>query len=82
MTVQIIRDEVTTSGRVVEMAAGNVSMTVVNGSHEVRVIVQNASHRCWRGLGKGFVSLSVARQHYKSESVRAMLDYLLVDGSL
>lgn len=80
MCIQIIRDEVTETGRVVELATEKLSIVVITGSYEVRVIVQNASHRCWRGLGKGFPTLAAARLNYKSEAVRAMLDYL-VEGA-
>jgi hypothetical protein len=41
----------------------------------VQVIVENASHKAWGGIGgKRFANLDLARKHYKSPGVRAAID--------
>jgi hypothetical protein len=52
------------------------SVTLVSrtGKHTgVQVIVENASHRCWRGMGRHFATIDDAISHYKSAKVRAAL---------
>jgi DNA-binding protein H-NS len=46
-------------------------------SAQVNVIVQNASHRAWRGCGKFFDSLESALDAYKSEKVKAAIRYAI-----
>lgn len=41
----------------------------------VRVIVQNSSHRVWRGMGRQFKDAAEALAHYKSGAVKAMIQH-------
>ena len=83
MTIQITSDETTKnngiSHRYVEMSSGSKSALFVVTTGEVnyvRVIVQNASHRAWKGMGKQFPTIAAAIENYKSADVKAMLESL------
>jgi len=60
-----------------EMVCGKhaASIWVCRGvdSH-VRVVVKNASHRCWKGLGKRFATAAEAVAAYKTAAVRTMIE--------
>ena len=56
----------------------SILVTVAKGSDaHVRVVVQNAAHRVWRGAGKRFATLADAIANYKSDDVKAMLETLV-----
>jgi len=60
----------------VEMQCGNHAALVVvckGATNYVQVIVQNAMHRAWRGMGKRFASLESAMKSYKTEAIRGMI---------
>jgi hypothetical protein len=62
---------------VAEMACGKhaASIWVCRGvDAHVRVVVKNASHRCWRGLGKRFATVADAVAAYKTAGVRSMIE--------
>ena len=75
MTQTIGNSEYRYIGLATEKAAINVTIASGFDSH-VRVIVQNASHRAWRGVGKRFNTLAEAIANYKSGAVKAMLESL------
>lgn len=58
---------------IAEMQSGKHRATVCvhNG---VRVIVHNASNRCWRGMGRHFADSAAALSHYRTPEVRAMIE--------
>lgn len=55
------------------MQCGNHSAQVVIAPTYVQVIVQNASNRAWRGMGKRFATVDAAVANYKTAEVRAMI---------
>lgn len=60
-----------------EMVCGKhaASIWVCRGvDAHVRVIVKNASHRCWKGLGKRFATVAEAVAAYKTDAVRRMIE--------
>ena len=60
-----------------EMVCGKhaASIWVCRGvDAHVRVIVKNASHRCWKGLGKRFATAAEAVAAYKTAAVRTMIE--------
>lgn len=78
MNVQIIDSKSTTYtnlGRYffIEMVAGNHRATVSVAPKYLQVIVQNASNRAWRGMGRQFRDLNDACAYYKTPEIRAML---------
>ena len=51
-------------------------VVVVRGEmNYVRVIVQNASNRAWRGSGKQFASAAEAVANYKKASIKSMIEH-------
>jgi len=40
----------------------------------VRVLCHNASHKAWRGSGRGFDSISDALAAYKKPEMKAMIE--------
>jgi hypothetical protein len=40
----------------------------------VRVIVQNASHLCWKRLGKRFPTVEAALAAYQTNAIRSMIE--------
>ena len=83
MMIQVTSETAQTIGnseyRYIELATEktSISVTIASGfdSH-VRVIVQNAAHRVWRGAGRRFDTLAEAIASYKSGDVKAMLGTL------
>ena len=69
----ITSDETTEYGRYISAACGKTSADVFIYSHEVRVIVKNASHKVWRGAGKGFKDIATAVESYKSGDMKSIL---------
>jgi len=57
----------------VELESGKHSACICISRQGVQVIVQNAAHKCWRGMGKHFSSLEQALSAYKTETIRAMI---------
>jgi hypothetical protein len=56
-----------------DLSCGKHNISVSMSPTEVRVIVQNASNRAWRGMGKTFPSIDAALANYKTPAVRAMI---------
>lgn len=82
MDVQVTRDETTTypkQGNTMRSISVNVNglgiiVLLCSGSQNYcAVVVQNASHRAWRGLGKEYPSLAEAQGKYKCKRVLAGL---------
>ena len=65
------------SGRhfMVEMKSGKHSAIVVVGDDHVRVIVQNASNRCWKGMGRRFRDEAEALAYYRTPQVLGMIKH-------
>lgn len=55
------------------MACGKHRAYICIKDWEFRVIVQNASHRVWKGGGRSFKSASDAIAYYKQDAVKAMI---------
>ena len=55
------------------MSCGNHDAVVMISQHEVRVVVENAMNRAWRGMGKGFRSVDEAIDNYKTPEIRSMI---------
>lgn len=52
----------------------SVMVLLVSGEFNyISVIVQNASHRAWRGLGKRFDDIATAIANYKTPAIKAMI---------
>lgn len=82
MDVEITRDETNTypvqgnTMRSISVNAGGLGIIVILCSGKQNycaVVVQNASHRAWRGMGKQYASLAEAQGQYKCKRVRAGL---------
>lgn len=62
--------------RYVEVNANglDVLVTLASGRRAYcGVLVQNASHHAWRGMGREFATLDAARAHYRDKRVTAAL---------
>lgn len=57
----------------VEAQSGKHSATIVIKPTGVTVVVENASNRCWRGLGKDYQSVEVAVAAYKTPAIQGMI---------
>lgn len=58
----------------VELECGKHSVIVlVKAEGHLQVIVQNASNKCWRGMGKHFDKASDAFAQYKTAAIREMI---------
>lgn len=58
-----------------DLSSGRHSISVWRNGWEVRVtMTSSASHRVWRGAGKGFLTYAEAIANYKTGAVRAMLE--------
>jgi len=82
MTIEIIStsSQKTTLGTrsTVEMRCGKHHATVTVRRGDVSyltVCVHNAANRAWGGLGKNFDNVAAALAAYKTDSVRAMIEY-------
>jgi len=79
MNIQVtdVLESTTETGRYfyVEMTAGKHAATICINPNDVRVIVQNASHKVWRGAGKYFATVDAAVANYKSDAVKAMIQH-------
>lgn len=71
--VMITETKLTNSGLYVNATCGKVSALVAINHFEIRVIVQNASHKVWRGQGKGFRTAAEAVANYKSAELKAII---------
>lgn len=61
----------------VELTCGKHSALVVicrGATNYVQVIVQNAMHRAYRGMGKRFATVETALKAYKTDAVRSMIE--------
>ena len=62
----------------VEMTCEKHSALVVivrGSSNYIRVVVQNASNRAWRGMGKQFDTVAEALAKYKTAAIRGMIEH-------
>lgn len=51
-------------------------VVVVRGDvNYVRVVVQNAANRAWRGMGKQFDTAAEAIAKYKTAAIRSMIEH-------
>jgi hypothetical protein len=51
-------------------------VVIVRGSSNyIRVVVQNASNRAWRGMGKQFDNVAEALAKYKTSAIRSMIEH-------
>jgi hypothetical protein len=60
-----------------ELQCGKHSALVVvcrGATNYVQVIVQNACHRAWRGMGRRFATVEAALAAYKTAAVRTMIE--------
>lgn len=77
-TVQIIESKTATYpnlGRYffAELESGKHRIAITVAPDHLQVIVQNASNRAWRGMGKRFADLTTALAAYKTADIRAMV---------
>lgn len=79
-TIQIIKTDDTTHTNIgryfmVEMQSGKHSVIVVVAPNYLQIVVQNASNRAWRGVGKHFATLELALAAYKTPAIREMISH-------
>lgn len=72
-SVMITETKLTNSALYVTATCGKVSALVCISDLQVRVIVQNAAHKAWRGSGKAFQNVSAALAAYKSDEIKAII---------
>lgn len=58
----------------VDLASGKHSVSIAVRPNGLQVIVQNASNRAWRGMGKSFADKAAALAAYKTPEIRAMIE--------
>ena len=58
---------------IAELASGAHKACVAVSSREFRVVVENASNRAWRGMGRGFADANQAIDYYRTPAIRAMV---------
>jgi hypothetical protein len=58
---------------IAELESGKHSIVVCVNPTGLRVIVQNASNRAWRGMGKLYANLDAALAAYKTGEIRSMI---------
>lgn len=58
---------------IADIECGKHAVQVVICAQYVRVLVNNASHKAWRGMGKTFPSVDAAVANYKTGAVRSMI---------
>lgn len=58
-----------------DMTSGKHTVLVCVKPRGLQVIVQNDSHRVWRGMGKDFPSVEAAVANYKTPAIRAMIQH-------
>lgn len=58
----------------VDASLGKHRAIVVVAPDYVRVLVQNASARCWRGLGKQYRDAAAAVAAYKTPAIRQIIE--------
>jgi hypothetical protein len=76
--VMITETKLTNFALHVQATCGKVSALVCIGEFTVGVIVQNASNKALRRMGKWFPNVAEAVAAYKSEEVKAII--LAADG--
>jgi hypothetical protein len=50
-------------------------VVVRGGSNYIRVVVQNASNKAWKGMGKRFDTVADALAKYKTAAIRTMIQH-------
>lgn len=77
MEIQVLHQSsnILSRGRYVslEAQAGKHRAYVMIGPNDVRVIVNNASNKCWHGMGKLFASAAAAVENYKTAEIKAII---------
>jgi len=58
-----------------EMESGKHAAMIAVNPRGLQVIVQNSSHRVWRGMGKQFPNVAAALAAYKTAAIRAMIEH-------
>ena len=56
-----------------ELSCGKHSVLVEVAPKHLQVLVQNAMHRAWRGMGRQFANLEAALAWYKTPEIRSMV---------
>lgn len=79
MDIQITSQSASEYGTWLELTAGKTSASVMVYNEKgkdlgkLRVTCKNASHSCWRGVGKGFESVEAALENYRSAAMKGMI---------
>lgn len=73
MTILITKNDRQDGMRFFEATCGKVSAYVFTGKSSVTVCCKNASHKCWKGLGKTFPNFEEAIANYKSQEMKAII---------
>ncbi len=80
MTIQITDSSTSTSNGttyttyVLATEKKSIYLMIVTGARPyVNVVVNNASHQAYRGMGKEFATLQAAEANYKCPQIKAMI---------
>lgn len=62
---------------------GKKRLELVVSENYINVVVHNASHRAWRGMGKFYANLQEALEGYQSAAYRQMIEagYSAINGN-
>ena len=71
--VSITESKFTETALYVSAICGKTSAIVVINDWEVRVIIQNAMHKAYKGHGKAFRTVAEAIANYKKDDVKAII---------
>lgn len=58
---------------IAELVNGKHSLCVSVSPNGLQVLVANASHKAWRGMGRSFANLSEALDYYRTPEIRDMV---------
>jgi hypothetical protein len=76
MEAMIVDHTTTNSSHYVELTCGKKgALVIVNTGYDshIRVIVNNAAHRVFRGMGRRFATVADAVAAYKTDAVKTMI---------
>ena len=73
LTATITEIKITDTGIYANATCGKVSACVCINDYEVRVIMQNAMHKVWRGWGRAFNGAAEAIAAYKKPEMKAII---------
>lgn len=78
MKVQVLKSLETEGSNIYELKVDTIEITTwVNFKYNyIQVIVKNASHKAWRGMGRQFNDFQSAIEAYKSVKVKAALEFV------